>query len=281
MFQSLGSSDGSGSELLSAIAGVDPESGLGRYGGVAAELALDPMNLVMGGAAGLVGKGVSAAGKAAKAARVAGATDDLAAGNRLAQAVGDAAGTYNPATMGPGNFPLGDAGQILPEMMIGGRKAAGVRAMPSNPNYPTILSGGPAARYADQVAAVGKKAGLNAAESRMAAMSANVSTNEAERAAAWASEGRPANTLGDLLGDDAGMVAAGAGRNPLIRRALASAGPSMNPALVQMGDTIPELEKMLAAAQGSPEVSPLLRQLMMVGGGGAAGGYAGSRLMQA
>lgn len=113
LFQMLGSDDGSGSGLLQNAFGVDPESGLGRYGGMAAEVAGDPLNLIGLGLTAGAGKGTNALLKALRGGEVAdaglgvaNATADLGAARRLEQAATDAAGTFNPATMGPGNLPV-------------------------------------------------------------------------------------------------------------------------------------------------------------------------------
>lgn len=278
LFQALGADDGSGSALLQALLGIDPGSDMGKYGGLAAEVLGDPLNLLGAGAVGLAGKGVNAALDARRAGRVALAGEDLAAGRRLGQAASDAAGTFNPATMGPGGFPVGDAGEILPELVIGTRKVAGARAVPTNPNYPTFLARGDAARWNDGTRYAARRAGEGVDDYRTALLDANAGTNAKERAFAWNQFDRPAVTLGDALGADAGMVAAGAERNPMIRQALASAGPQMDPAM--MGDTsalIRALEE--ALGQASRPTNPLHGQLATMGTGGALGGRVGTQLM--
>lgn len=71
LFSALGSSDGSGSQLLQSLFGIDPESTAGSWGGTAAEVLGDPLNLVMGGAAGLAGKGIAKLGSMGKLAELA------------------------------------------------------------------------------------------------------------------------------------------------------------------------------------------------------------------
>ena len=284
LFELMGADDGSGSALLQALLGIDPNSGLGKYGGLAAEVALDPLNLLGAGAVGLAGKGVNAALDARRAGRVAMAGDDLAAGRRLAGAVDDAAGTFNPATMGPGGFPLGDAGEILPELVMGSKKLPGKRAVPTNPNYPTMLTGGDAARWNDASRSQIRGAMGDLYEPgmlgdyRAGVLNRNADINAGQRAMAFGQMDRPAVTLGDALGADAGMVADAAGRNPLIRQALAAAGPRLDPAMV--GDTsalIRALEE--ALGQASRPTNPLYGQLATMGAGGALGGRVGTQMM--
>ena len=82
-FEALGADDGSGGALLEAILGVDRNSGVGKYGGVAAEMLLDPLNLVGAGAAKLGVKGINLAGKAMRAGKVADLGRDVASIDRL------------------------------------------------------------------------------------------------------------------------------------------------------------------------------------------------------
>jgi hypothetical protein len=140
LFKMLGSKDGSGSALLQALGGIDPESAGGRYGGLAAEIAGDPLNLLTLGGSALAGAGVKGLQAARRAGQVGELGAALAAGGRVARASGgqlaalsedalsgagqlgdlrDLRGLGNSpidfgAFRGPGGFPHG-MGDILPE----------------------------------------------------------------------------------------------------------------------------------------------------------------------
>lgn len=299
LFRLLGSADGSGAGLLNEYAGVDPASALGRYGGFAAEAALDPLNLFGAGATRQLLKGVEGLGAAAKAGRVADATADLSAGRRLEQIAADAPGTFNPATMGPGGLPLSSRAALQPEMMAPplGLSQSQARRVPANANYPTFMTGGDAVRYQDNTrrqmqGALGEMYPGNMTEAAdllndyrygqfRRNAGANAASRDLESLLAEFADGRPQLTVGDMAGADAAMIAEVARRNRPVREALASAGPSMDATGLKADGLVSGLEAALAAATGSRAVNPLVPQAILAGAGGAWGGYQGTRGMRA
>ncbi len=117
LFKALGSRDGSGSALLAQL-GVDPESSLGQYGGIAAEMVGDPLNLLSLGGAAAAGAGIKGLQTARRAGQIGEVGADLTAGTRLAEAAGGrtamaAQDALNPGAInflqGPGGMPVQNA----------------------------------------------------------------------------------------------------------------------------------------------------------------------------
>lgn len=98
LFRLLGSPDGSGSALLQALLGVDPNSAGGQYGGVAAEMLLDPLNLAMVPMTGGLGMLAGRAAMAPKLAEAAGLGSQISKLRSLGNAA-EAASSTNAARM--------------------------------------------------------------------------------------------------------------------------------------------------------------------------------------
>lgn len=96
-----GEGDGSGSGLLQALFGTDPNSGLGRWGGLAAEVAGDPLNLVGAPLAGLAGKGLVRLSQAPKLAELNALREQAGGLATLSRGVENAAAAPLPQAVGP------------------------------------------------------------------------------------------------------------------------------------------------------------------------------------
>jgi hypothetical protein len=282
LFQLLGSEDGSGSMLLQALLGANPDNPLTQAGGFATEMALDPMNLLMMGGAGIAGKGINAVMAAKKAKQMGSLGEELSLAQRLGGAADDAMGTVNMAA-GPGGLPLGSEAQLLPEAIQGagyGRASGGMGPINAGLD-PTAAYGQDAANFMQNTRR-GLRSGLGELydpamldDYRAGALRHNAGQNALTRDAEWAASGMdPAgSTMWNELGPDAAGAAEMMMGNPRFA-GLPLGQPSQMGG--DLGQIIKAIEAEMAAAQGQA-VNPMYAQLGLMGAGGAAGGVMGSR----
>jgi hypothetical protein len=271
MFELLGSQDGSGAGLLAALLGVDPNSSVGRYGGMATEMALDPLNLFLGGLAGggsRLARAMMMADRAEEAAglgRQIGALEDVIGAPRLADETVS-------MRAGPGGLPLGSSAELLPEaVQTVGRKSAGAAGPVMGAELtPTTLTGRPAATWMDQSRRQ-LSSGLGDLYSadllpdlREGMLRSNAVANRGIRQSAWDASGTVPVTPWEALGPSAGGIvndAAAAGLTNV------DEAKSLLAALLQR-----------QAALGGP-LDSIIPDLFTAGAGGALGGRVGTQAM--
>lgn len=263
-----------GSELLSAILGMDPNDPLTQLGGAGVEMATDPLSYLgfLGGAMKPLMAGAGAADKLGDVSTLGRAAMSANAAN---EANGLRLGTEQLGRMG-GAFGVDDMMAAGPRTGLYNRDLMGKSVNPLTPPSPIPATSTTISPDVQKVSAAttSKKSPIIAKRNaRDAQMGANVTANDEMMGKASAAYNDPFENQGFAL---PGMMLSP--QNPMRGNIMAQLNPQdamagIEPLLAQMGQA-----GGAAAAQG---LSPWELALLTGAGGGAVGGgiYAGQNIM--
>lgn len=291
LFTALGADEsGSGSSLLNSLLGVDQESDLGKYGGLAAEMIGDPLNLLSAGALG----GARLAEKASQAGRMAGLQNELSAAVRMKNGVRDAEAMVPFGSTTIGDLPRGSsaAAELAPEAIFTPRRATKVGDLPPGYPDPTIATQKQARNIQDKSQSSAKKmnkairedeggfrrADVNAEEVTQETMRENMAKNNVVRDREFAASGTQPVTPWETMSDtDKNRLAEILLSSPRLQSML----PAMNaPGRAGYAANFePVIKGIMSDITSDPRRSALLDQLLTAAAGGTVGGMAGMRMM--